>query len=99
MINTADLTGQLCALRFLGPALPGSPPKPCPGLLTEEEAVRYLRLDTISISKPSVSLRRYRKRGLLRGTQISKRIFYRRIELDRFIERATDRNSRRLSAR
>ena len=82
------------ALPFLGPVLPGEPPQPCPELLTEGEAVRYLRLDTINISDPSATLRRYREQRLLRGTQISKRIFYWRAELDRFIERATEGNPR-----
>jgi len=94
MTSTTDSTGQWCALHFSGPALPGDAPQPCPELLTEDEAIRYLRLDTISIANPSATLRRYRERGLLRGTQISKRIFYRRAELDRFIERATEGNSR-----
>ncbi len=83
-----------CALQFLGPVLPGEPPQPCPELLTAGEAIRYLRLDTVNISDPSATLRRYRERRLLRGTQISKRIFYRRAELDRFIERATEGNPR-----
>ena len=82
------------ALQFLGPALPGDPPRPCPELLTEGELIRYLRLDTINISDPSATLRRYRARRLLRGTQISKQIFYRRTELDRFIDRVTDSNPR-----
>jgi hypothetical protein len=81
-------------LQFLGPALPGDPPQPCPELLTEDEAIRYLRLDTINITDPSATLRRYREHRLLRGTQISKRIFYRRTELDRFIERVTEGNPR-----
>ena len=80
---------------LLAPAiLPGSPPQPCPELLTEEEAIRYLRLDTIRIKNPAETLARYRDEGLLRGTQVSKRIFYRRTELDRFLERLTDSNPR-----
>ncbi len=86
--------GSPCAVQFLGPVLPGAPPQPCPELLTEGEAIRYLRLDTVNISAPSATLRRYRERRLLKGTQISKRIFYRRAELDRFIERATESNPR-----
>ncbi len=74
--------------------LPGDPPSPCPELLTEDEAIRYLRLDTVEIDNPSATLRRYREQGLLRGTQVSKRIFYRRLELDRFLERITDQNPR-----
>ena len=74
--------------------LPGDPPTPCPELLTEEEAIRYLRLDTVDIVDPKATLRRYREQGLLKGTQVSKRIFYRREELDRFLDRITEENPR-----
>jgi len=74
--------------------LPGNPAQPCPELLTEDEAIRYLRLDTINIGSPSETLRRYRERGMLRGTQVSKRVMYRRVELDRFLERLTEQNPR-----
>ena len=94
MNGDTQFSSSQCVLQFLGPALPGDPPQPCPELLTEDETIRYLRLDTISVSNPSATLRRYRERGLLRGTQISKRIFYRRAELDRFIERVTESNPR-----
>ena len=89
-----EFANGLCALQFPGPTLLGDPPQPRPELLTEDEAIRYLRLDTIDISEPSATLRRYRQRGLLRGTRISKRIFYRRAELNRFIERVTESNPR-----
>lgn len=94
MNGDTELANSPCALQFLGPALPGDPPRPCPELLTEDEAIRYLRLDTINISDPSATLRRYRENRLLRGTHISKKIFYRRAELDRFIERVTEGNPR-----
>ncbi len=74
--------------------LPGQPPTPCPELLTEEEAIRYLRLDEVNIKDPAETLRRYREKGLLRGTQVSKRIFYRRVELDRLLDRLTEQNPR-----
>ena len=44
------------------------PGDPCPDLLTQEEAIRYLRLDTIEIRNPGETLDRYRKQGVLRGT-------------------------------
>ncbi len=66
----------------------------CPELLTEAEAIRYLRLDTVAIGDPTETLRRYRERRLLRATQVSRRLFYRRIELDRFLERQTEHISR-----
>lgn len=73
----------------------GTPPTPCPELLTEAEAIRYLRLDTISgLKNPGQTLVRYRAAGLLRGTQVSKSVFYRRVELDRFLDRLTNENPR-----
>lgn len=73
----------------------GLPPASCPELLTEEEAVRYLRLDTIrGLRNPCHTLARYRAQGLLRGTQVSKSVFYRRVELDRFLDRLTNENPR-----
>jgi len=67
---------------------------PCPELLTEEEAIRYLRLDGINVENPASTLRYYRKRGLLRATQVGKCIRYRRIELERLLERLTQDNPR-----
>ncbi len=67
---------------------------PCPDLLTQEEAIRYLRLDTVNVNDHSSTLQRYREKGLLRATQVSKRLFYRKVELDRFLERLTETNPR-----
>lgn len=74
--------------------LPGNPPVPCPAVLTAEEAVRYLRLDTVDIKNPLETLERYRAGGLLRGTQLSKKVMYLRRELDKFLERLTEKNPR-----
>jgi hypothetical protein len=70
------------------------PAMPCPELLTEEEAVRYLRLDIIDVDDPGKTLRRYRKMGLIRGTQVGKCVRYRRAELERFLDRITENNPR-----
>lgn len=70
------------------------PGEPCPDLLTEEEAIRYLRLHEIAIKNPEETLRRYRKEGHLRGTQVSKRVFYLKHELDDFLKKMTDNNPR-----
>ena len=67
---------------------------PCPELLTKEEAIRFLRLDGIDIENPGNTLTYYRKKGLLRGTQVGKRIRYRRIELERLLDRLTESNPR-----
>ena len=74
--------------------LPGNPPQPCPDVLTEDEAIKYLRLDNIDIANAADTLRYYRKRGLLHGTQIGKCIRYRRVELERFLDKLTEVNPR-----
>jgi hypothetical protein len=89
---------------FAGAGAPQSPPaqRPagfqpgdaCPDLLTEEEAIRYLRLDLIDIKNPDETLQRYRKEGHLRGTQISKKVFYLRNELDALLQKLTEINPR-----
>jgi hypothetical protein len=67
---------------------------PCPELLTEDEAIRFLRLDSIGVENPANTLRYYRKKGLLRATQVGKCIRYRRIELDGLLDRLTETNPR-----
>jgi len=67
---------------------------PCPELLTEEEAIRFLRLDGINTENPANTLRYYRKKGLLQATQVGKCIRYRRIELEKLLERLTETNPR-----
>lgn len=63
---------------------------PCPELMLEEEAIRYLRLD--DSANAARTLRYYRERGLLRGTRVGTHIRYRRVELDRFLELQTADN-------
>ena len=81
---------EYVSARTLQPVvLPGDPPEPCPELMTEEEAVRYLRLDVDGPKKPEDTLRYYREKGLLRGTKVGRRLRYRRVELDRFLKMIT----------
>ena len=61
----------------------------CPEVLTEEEAIRYLRLDVDGPEKPELTLRYYREKGFLRATKVGRRLRYRRVELDRMLERLT----------
>jgi len=63
---------------------------PCPEVLTEIEAIRYLRLDVDGPTKPSLTLRHYREKGILRATRVGRRLRYRRIELERLLKRLTD---------
>ena len=67
---------------------------PCPELLTEEEAIRFLRIESIGVEDPANTLRYYRRKGLLRATQVGKCIRYRRIELGRLLDKLTEANPR-----
>ncbi len=59
----------------------------CPEVLTEEEAVRYLRLD--GDRNPARTLKYYREKGLLKATTIGRHLLYRCVELDNFLELQT----------
>ncbi len=59
------------------------------GVLTADEAIAYLRLDTMGLRDPRGALDRYRKLGRLRGTQVGRCVMYLRSELDKFLERQT----------
>ena len=60
---------------------------PCPELLTEEDAIRYLRLDIDSSSDNAQTLRYYREKGILIAIRVGRANRYRRIDLDAFLEK------------
>jgi len=68
--------------------------KPVPDLLTETEAIRYLRLDEVNIKDPSATLRRYRAGGTLRAVQVSKQVLYPLSELQNFVNEQLEANPR-----
>ena len=68
------------------------PDRPCPELLTAEEAVRFLRLE--GLKKPKDVLYRLREEGYLRGTQIGRPIRYLRTELMHCLELLTEKKPR-----
>lgn len=72
--------------------LPGDPPSLCPELLTAEEAIRFLRLD--DLKAPMDVLYEYRRQGLLRGTQVGRKIRYLRSELMLCLEKLTEQKPR-----
>ena len=76
--------------------LPGPDGKwrPCPELLTQEEAIQFLRLDMDGPEKPAKTLQYYREQGLLRATRVGKRLRYQRKELLLFLDRLTERTHR-----
>lgn len=73
----------------------GWPPRPAQflELLTPVEAAQYLRLDETGHHTPESACRTltfWRDRRELRGTKYARRVWFRRIELDRFLERKTE---------
>lgn len=71
------------------------PPRPAAftGLLTPTEAAQYLRLDETGAHTPKSALRTldyWRSRGELKATKYARRVWYRKIELDRFLEVKTE---------
>ncbi len=64
-------------------------------LLTEEEAVKWLRLDVDGPADPRQTLKYYRARGLLRGCRVGKRVRYPVCELEALVARLVEREARR----
>ena len=62
--------------------------QPAPSVLTEAEAIKFLRIG--SFSNPSTTLRYYRSRGKLHGAKIGRGLFYTSVELLRFLEKQTE---------
>jgi hypothetical protein len=71
---------------------------PCPELLTEVEAIRYLRLDTSDASAPGRTLKYYRDRGELVAIKVGKWNRYRRQDLDNFLADKSEEKQRRLAS-
>ena len=62
---------------------------PAPEVMTEEDVVAFLRLDTDGTGA-SVTLKYYRDKGLLKGIRIGKKLRYTRREVLRFLDRLTE---------
>jgi len=62
---------------------------PVPELLTENEAIRFLRLDIDGPKDPKLTIKHYRDEGLLKATRVGKTNKYMRRELLRFLETIT----------
>jgi Helix-turn-helix domain len=63
--------------------------RPVPEVLTEQEAIEFLRLDD-GPKHPKVTLQYYRTEGLLKGVNIGKKLRYTKTDMLRFLERLSD---------
>jgi hypothetical protein len=59
------------------------------GVMTEAEAIQYLRLDSQK-ANAARTLQYYRNKKLLKATKIGKNLLYSRRALDEFIEKMTN---------
>ncbi len=66
--------------------------RPLPEVVTEEEAITFLRLDIDGPKDARRTLKHYRDKGLLHGTRIGKHLRYSKTELLRFIDEMTERS-------
>jgi hypothetical protein len=62
----------------------------CPDLLTEAEAIRFLRLDVDGPAHPKQTLAYYRERGFLKAVKVGRRLRYPKKELLKFLDRLAE---------
>ena len=67
--------------------------RPAPLVLTEEETTKLLRLEN-GPRKSKFTLQNYRQKGVLRGTQIGKKVRYSLEEIIMFLKRQTDESNK-----
>jgi len=63
-------------------------------LLTPVEAAQYLRLDELGSHTPKSAIRTltyWRDKGVLRATKYARHTWFRKSELDRFLEQMTEK--------
>ncbi len=61
-----------------------------PDLLTEEEAIKFLRLDDGGTKHPKTTLEYYRVEDRLKATKVGKKLRYLKSELLKFLKYQTD---------
>ena len=58
---------------------------PAPEVMTQEEAIHFLRLDHADLKNPATTLQYYRDKGELKGIRIGKTIRYTKEDLLTFL--------------
>lgn len=81
-----------CVVAIFMPPTADRPAEPAPYVLTEEDMVRLLRLE--SVTDPYQTLYRYRSKGQLKGTQVGKHVRYTLPDVLEFLEIVKERNPR-----
>ena len=71
--------------------------RPVPDVLTEQEAIHFLRLDVDGPKHPELTLQYYRREGLLKPVKLGKRLRYTKTELLNFLERLEQKNEKNIS--
>ena len=66
---------------------------PCPELLTEEETIRYLRLDIDGSADPVNTLTYYRNSRQLKAIKVGRKNRYRRQDLEKFLAWKSRKNT------
>lgn len=92
MGETQAMTSTVPILYF--PRRGNEAPEPVPFLMTEAELIRFLRLDETATENLDATLFRYRKKGLLRATQVGRCLRYRLPDVLAFLENAQELNPR-----
>ena len=64
--------------------------KPVPALMTEDEVLRFTRLDETNVKDPGRTLARYREMGLLKACKVGRNLRYRLWDVLDFLERIGD---------
>ena len=70
---------------------------PAPFIMTEEEAIKFLRIDTNNTKHPEMTIQHYINQGLLTPITIGKCRKYPLSELIKFIERLSDKKQEDIS--
>ena len=68
---------------------------PCPELMTEDEAIRYLRLDVDSSHDAHKTMKYYRDKGELIAIKVGRKNRYRRVDLDNSLAEKSEIKKRR----
>jgi len=59
---------------------------PAPEVMTQQEAIHFLRLDEANLKNPATTLQYYRDKGELKGIRIGKTIRYTKQDLLDFLQ-------------